>query len=366
MARTQIIENINLFFAEYIASHGGIDMREFYENYSDVTVEDIIEGFVDRLVDNLTGDEHQEKINALVPQRTKKEPGEKKLRDPDKPTRGKSAYLFFCQDHRAAAKEELEETLGEDEKVTVGQVTKKLGEMWKEFKEDDEKAEELAAYEVSANEDKERYDDQMKGYTELTQEEIAAKIGPKRQRKASGGPKKASVKRARSAYNYFCVDNRERVKKELEDATGEAPSAPEVTAELAVQWNDIKTSTTRKNKVLKQKYDEMAEEDKTRYENEKSESDDSKPAAKPSAKPVAKPAAKPVAKPDAKPVAKPVVKPVVRTAGFKLFCASCKDDVKEEGMKPAEIVKALRDMWDGMDETQKAEWEDAVEIAKDA
>ena len=365
MARTQIIENINLFFAEYIASHGGIDMQEFYENYSNVTVEDIIEGFVDRLVDNLTGDEHQKKINTLVPQRAKKEPGEKKLRDPDKPTRGKSAYLFFCQDHRAAAKEELEE-LGEDEKASVGQVTKKLGEMWREFKEDDEKAEELAVYEASANEDKERYDEQMKGYTELTQEEIATKIGPKRQRKPSGGPK-ASVKRARSAYNYFCVDNRERVKKELEDATGEAPSAPEVTAELAVQWNDIKTSTTRKNKVLKQKYDEMAEEDKTRYENEKSESDDAKPvakaAAKPSAKPAAKAVAKAVAKPVAKPAAKPVTKPVVRTAGFKLFCTSCKDDVKEDGMKPAEIVKALRDMWDGMDETQKAEWEDAVEDA---
>ena len=342
MAAKQTMSNINEHMNAFLLSHGGIDMEEFCEEYQDEDVSTIANTLMEKIVEAYKSDTNQEKIMALVPQRAKKEPGEKKLRDPDKPTRGKSAYLFFCQDYRAAAKEELEETLGEDEKVTVGQVTKKLGEMWKDFKEDGEKADELAAYEASASEDKERYEEQMKGYTELTQEEIAAKIGPKRQRKASGGTKKPSVKRARSAYNYFCAENRERVKKELEDATGETPSAPEVTAELAVQWNDIKTSTTRKNKVLKQKYDEMAEADKSRYENEKSESDDSKPAAKPSAKPVAKPV-------------------TARTPGFKVFCASCKDDVSEEGMKPVEIVKALRDMWDEMSDEQRAKWEEAAE-----
>jgi hypothetical protein len=30
-------------------------------------------------------------------------------------------------------------------------------------------------------------------------------------------------------------------------------------------------------------------------------------------------------------------------------------------MKPVEIVKALRDMWDGMSDEQRAEWEEAAE-----
>ena len=65
----------------------------------------------------------------LTMARKSKKKGKKK--DKNAPKRGKSAYLFFCNDKRAEIKEEL----GEDAKAT--EVTSRLGELWNELKEDE-------------------------------------------------------------------------------------------------------------------------------------------------------------------------------------------------------------------------------------
>ena len=126
MATTNMT-NIAEHMTQFLKSHGGLDLEKFYADFHLSPIEEIVDGFTAMLVEAIQDETHMTKLKALT---TKKSD---KIKDPNKPTRGKSAYLFFCQDHRVAAKEELEETLGEDEKATVGQVTKKLGEMWKEF-----------------------------------------------------------------------------------------------------------------------------------------------------------------------------------------------------------------------------------------
>jgi high mobility group protein B2 len=370
MAAKQIMSNINEYMNAFLVSHGGIDMEEFGEEYPDTDVTTIANTLMEKIVEAYKSDTNQEQIMALVAQRAKKEPGEKKLRDPDKPTRGKSAYLFFCQDHRAAAKEELEEALGEDEKVTVGQVTKKLGEMWKEFKKDRENAEEMAVYEASATEDKERYDEQMKGYTELTQEEIAAKVGPKKARKTAGAKKDPNaIKRPKSAYIFYCGDWRETVKQELTEANDEVPSSPEVTTELGVRWSDIKNSINPKDVAMRKKYEMMAEGDKKRYNTEKaseSAEGDVKPSAKPSAKPSVKVVEKVVEKVEEKveEVARVVPKRAAKKLSpFALYNKEMRPKIAEENpdMKGADLVRNLGIMWREMPESEKQEWIEKAE-----
>ena len=371
MAAKQTMSNINEYMNAFLVSHGGIDMEAFCEEYEDSDVTTIANALMEKIVEAYKSDTNQEQIMTLVPQRAKKEPGEKKLRDPDKPTRGKSAYLFFCQDHRAAAKEELEEELGEDEKVTVGQVTKKLGEMWKEFKEDEEKAEELAAYEASATEDKERYDEQMKGYTELTQEEIATKLGPKKARKTAGAKKDPNaIKRPKSAYIFYCSDWRETVKTELTEANDEVPSSPEVTTELGVRWTDIKNSINPKDVAIRKKYEMMAEGDKKRYNtekaNDKSESVevDAKPSAKPSDKAVKKVGVKASVEEKEVEVQRTVPKRAAKKLSpFALYNKEMRPKIAEENpdMKGADLVRTLGVMWREMPESEKQEWIEKAE-----
>ena len=65
----------------------------------------------------------------------------KKVRDPSRPKRGKSAYFLWCDDNRATVKAQLEGERDEDDdtKIRVTTMTKRLSEMWKAIG-DDEKA----------------------------------------------------------------------------------------------------------------------------------------------------------------------------------------------------------------------------------
>lgn len=184
----------------------------------------------------------QEKVSKL-----KGSKKEKKEKDKDAPKRGKTGYLFFCQEKRDEAKNEC----GEDAKQS--EIMKMLGEMWKELND-----EEKEPYQEKAKEDKDRYNEEMKNYVP---KEGTGK-GKAKKQKDPNAPKKP-----RSAYILFCQKNREKAKKECGADT--KPSA--VMAQLGAMWN--KLSEKAKKPFLKE-----AEEDKKRYEEEKAAYDGEKEA----------------------------------------------------------------------------------------
>lgn len=80
----------------------------------------------------------------------------KKRKDPNRPKRPKSSFMFFCDVERKKMIQKLRDS---NKKVNIGEITKKLGLKWKELKHKKE-------YEKLAKKDKERYATQKANYTE--------------------------------------------------------------------------------------------------------------------------------------------------------------------------------------------------------
>lgn len=74
-----------------------------------------------------------------------------------------------------------------------------------------------------------------------------------------------SPKRGKSAYLFFCSDNREKVKSKL----GKDAKATDITRELGLRWNALKTSSKSVDKKSLASYEKAAEDDRNRYEQEK-------------------------------------------------------------------------------------------------
>ena len=354
MSNTNMITNMSEHMTAFLMSHGGIDMDQFYEDYGDVTVDGIVEAFTSKLIDAIGEEDNMEKLKALVPKRGPKK-SDGKIKDPNKPTRGKSAYLFFCAEKREQAKEEiLEET--EEEKVTVSEVTKKLAAWWDELKGDEDRKEELEGFVLLADEDKERYREEMEGYTEPTQEELKATVGEKKKRGTAKKKDPDAPKRPKSAYIYFCAEYRESVKADLEQANEEVPSSPEVMSELGVRWQDIKNSANRKDVAIRKKYEDLAAEDKARYEGEKATS---KSTVGPKAVTVA---------PKAKAAPKATSKSTVvskKLGGFAYYCQEVREDVVATNpkMSSVQVTQELGRQWTVMDDDEKVEWRAMAEGA---
>jgi hypothetical protein len=77
------------------------------------------------------------------------------VKDPYKPKRGKSAYLFFCDEYRKKLKEE-------NPKLNVKEIVSKLGILWKKMK--DENSEELQKFENLSMNDRAKYKKEMISY----------------------------------------------------------------------------------------------------------------------------------------------------------------------------------------------------------
>ena len=78
-------------------------------------------------------------------------------KDPNKPKRGKSAFMFFCDKFRP----KLIEGQKKKGKVNIGEVAKKLGADWKKLKDSQKKS-----YNEAAAKDKERYEKEIAEYNE--------------------------------------------------------------------------------------------------------------------------------------------------------------------------------------------------------
>lgn len=80
----------------------------------------------------------------------------KTLKDPNRPKRAKTAYLYFCNHKRPGIMVRMKK---KKEKINVGAIQKKLGKMWKAMTDD-----EKTPYDIQSNKDKERYKDEMEVY----------------------------------------------------------------------------------------------------------------------------------------------------------------------------------------------------------
>jgi hypothetical protein len=209
-------------------------------------------------------EEIQEKFMKLLPKETSNGSSKEKkskMTDPNKPKRGKSAYLFFCLDNREKIKQEL------GKEATATSVTAKLGKVWNDMKDNAEKDEEIAAkiavYEKEAQEDKERYNSEMTEYSPPSDEElISKKKSDKKIKKKMQDPNRP--KRGKSAYLFYCIAKRDIVKKEM----GESAKPTDVSIELGDRWKILNKSNDPKAKKELAGYEREAKEDKERYDSE--------------------------------------------------------------------------------------------------
>jgi len=286
--------------------------------------------------------------------------GSKKKSDPNAPKGKKSAYIFFCAEHRDAAKTEI----GTEGKAT--DVTKLLATWWNELKTDEDRSDELEKYNKMAADDKVRHDQETQEYAPPSDgdETVVAK-------KKSGGKKSDpnAPKGKKSAYIFFCSDNRDAAKTEI----GKEGKATDVTKLLATWWNELKTDEDRSDEL--EKYNKMAADDKLRYEQETSgvtapQSDEEET---PKPKKAKKSKAQivegnsdeePEPKKDKSKKGKSEDKPqsVKKTNGYTQFCSSNRASVKEDNpeMSAAEITKELARQWKELDEDEQNEWKEAV------
>jgi len=102
---------------------------------------------------------HQEKSEELVKKYLGEKVKIKKLRDPNKPKRSKSSYLFFCNKHRNVVMTKLKT---KNDKFKIGDVQRILGSMWRNLK-----SEEKQPYIDESLEDKELYKQKMEEYLNL-------------------------------------------------------------------------------------------------------------------------------------------------------------------------------------------------------
>ena len=89
---------------------------------------------------------------AAVKKGKKKAPRQKKVKDPNAPKKGMTAFLHYAQAKRQLFKEEFP-------KLTHKQIISKLGETWNKLS-----AKEKEPFEEKAKQDKVRYEDQKADY----------------------------------------------------------------------------------------------------------------------------------------------------------------------------------------------------------
>ena len=174
-----------------------------------------------------------------------------KLKDPNAPKKPKNAYMFFCEEKRAANKGKLD----------FGTFNKQVSEQWKSLSD-----KEKQPYTKKAARAKSQYETAMESYERPSDEELLAlNVNKKRGGKSVKDPN--APKRGKSAYIFFCQDMREKVKSENPDM-----KASEVMAKLGELWNGDYADAKSRQKWIKQ-----ADKDKKRYEEEKSNYVPSKP-----------------------------------------------------------------------------------------
>jgi hypothetical protein len=273
-----------------------------------------------------------------------------KLKDPDKPKRGKTAYMLFCADERPNAKADLQRDPDGGPVVKPTEVTSELGRRWNAFKDSARPVDKrrYQKYVDAAAVDKQRYDDEMADYVAPSDAELEllAANKPKRGRKSTKTTDgDAKPKRGKSSYLYFCAATRQTVKLANPDMIGK-----EVTAELGRLWRELKVDDEREDEY--DEYQRLAAVDKQRYEDEMAALAPGTPKA-PKAKKAKTKAPSPVD--DESDGDEPVKQPRKRAA-YHCFCDDHLSKVTADNpdMTKAEVRKELTAMWKELTPEAKA------------
>jgi len=283
------------------------------------------------------GKENQEELTNTFKRGRKLGSKTKKLKDKNAPKRAKSAYIYYCSDFRAAAKAEL----GDD--ATVGQVGKELGRMWHEAKY----ANKVKKYINLAAQDKERYEKEMDAYVRPSDEELEEQTKSKRKKKSR------SSKKNKSAYMFFCSEERSKIKKEFPEMTPR-----EVMSELGRRWKEAKKGDTSKwdKMAKKNKIDavESSEEEKidaveSSEEEKISEEDES----------FTIHSVKTEIEVEKKSSKKKSSKKKKRVYASSLWKKTHKDEIaKETGLTGSDLIKELGKRWKAMSSEEHEEWKE--------
>jgi len=171
---------------------------------------------------------------------------EKKSKKLDGIKKNKSAYMFFCINERENLKTE-------NLQLNNKEIVRELAERWKKLK--DENPGDVSKYEALAAQDKTRYEQDKSNYVD--KEDHDEDGGAKKKKKQSS----SDIKKNKSAYMFFCINERENIKTEKLTLSNK-----EIISEMAQRWAKLKVE----NPDEVSKYEALAAQDKTRYESEKS------------------------------------------------------------------------------------------------
>ena len=307
MTTTTQLMNINELFTQFLSEHGSLDMVQAWQK-----------------------DEYQEKLMDLLPK--KKSVAKTSVKDPNKPKGSKSAYIFFCGDHRAEVKKSMQD-------ATQTDITRELGRRWNKLKASNVAAdqEQFAKYEEQARQDKARHHREMEDYEPPSEEELEEAAQAKKRKKTSTKKDPNKPKRPMSTYLFFCAEHRTEVKNSLVDANAKA-----VTAELGRLWNELKASTSSKDKKKLAAYEKNAQKDKERYLGEMAQYAGSEPEQETKDELTPPPAKK---------------RSTGKVNGYQLFCKENREQTKQDHpeLTGSEITKRLAELWKGLGEDQD-EW----------
>ena len=285
----------------------------------------------------------------------------KKVKDPNKPKRGNSAYIFFCKDKREEVKDSMTDS-------TPRTVTKELGARWNTAKA----AGEISKYEKMAKDDKVRYQDEMADYTPPTEDEWA-ELTAKTKKKSKKKKKRTGPKRACSSYIFFCKEMRATIKEE-----NPTIESKEIMKELGVRWNTAKTA----GEV--EKWVKMAADDKVRYKEEsESESEVEEAEEKPQKKSLKRKATKEVELEEEVVEEEVVEEEVVvekkkskkksskkkkkKVLAMKYWKEQVGEEIaKECGLTGSELTKEFSKRWKALGKGGKAKWKQSAIDASSA
>ena len=160
-------------------------------------------------------------VTLTLDKMVRKTKSKKRQRDPARPKRAMTPFLYFACEQRKILKES-------DEKMPLPEQSRRIAQMWKEVSD-------KSKYIELSKVDQARYKEQMSNY-----------VPPKK------------IKRPRSSYAFFMRDVRERIAEAAPDKTPR-----ELMSDIAAAWKAISSDE-------RARYNEMAEKDKQRYADEKS------------------------------------------------------------------------------------------------
>ena len=178
-------------------------------------------------------DEELVEINEKSGKKKDKKKGDGKTENSG-PKRPKSAYMFFCGEHREIVKKDLDDTSAKNVMI-------ELGVRWNNLKLSDkvDAKSQIEKYNTMAKDDKERYKTDMENYTPSGDAEIVPKgktTTKKSKSEESGeesGEEKPVVKK-KSGYILYCQQHRSDVKDQNPSVT-----AVEITKMLAEMWKNL-------------------------------------------------------------------------------------------------------------------------------